>query len=43
MNRKTHWENVYQNKAANSVSWFQSKPKLSLELIRECKLENNEV
>ena len=31
--RRPHWENVYSTKAADSVSWFQASPKMSLELI----------
>ncbi len=32
--RKTHWETIYSTKAATGVSWYQSEPQLSLELIR---------
>jgi 2-polyprenyl-3-methyl-5-hydroxy-6-metoxy-1,4-benzoquinol methylase len=32
---KTHWEKVYSAKEATGVSWYQSEPRLSLELIRE--------
>jgi SAM-dependent methyltransferase len=31
--RKTHWENVHSTKAETGVSWYQSEPRLSLELI----------
>jgi SAM-dependent methyltransferase len=31
---KSHWEEVYSAKGATGVSWFQSEPRLSLELIR---------
>lgn len=34
MQSKQHWENVYTNKAAESVSWFQPHAQLSLELIK---------
>ncbi len=30
---KIHWENVYQTKSPMQVSWYQSEPTLSLELI----------
>lgn len=30
-----HWSGVYSTKAADSVSWFQDEPTLSLELIRQ--------
>ena len=33
MNRKQHWEQVYQTKTPNDVSWFQSRPDVSLKLI----------
>ncbi len=31
--RKTHWEQVYQDKPVDQVSWFQREPRRSLELI----------
>lgn len=33
MNRKDHWEQVYQTKAPDDVSWFQTQPAISLKLI----------
>jgi ubiquinone/menaquinone biosynthesis C-methylase UbiE len=33
--RKTHWENVYRNKTADEVSWYQARPEISLELIQK--------
>lgn len=33
MNRKEHWNQVYQTKAPDDVSWFQTRPALSLQLI----------
>jgi ubiquinone/menaquinone biosynthesis C-methylase UbiE len=33
MNRKEHWEQVYQTKAPDDVSWFQTRPAISLKLI----------
>ena len=33
MNRKDHWEQVYQTKAPDDVSWFQTRPAISLKLI----------
>jgi ubiquinone/menaquinone biosynthesis C-methylase UbiE len=33
-NRKGHWENVYLTKGETGVSWYQSEPRVSLELIR---------
>lgn len=34
VNHKLHWEEVYRQKPEDTVSWFQSRPELSLELIR---------
>ncbi len=31
--RKSHWENVYDKKTPQEVSWYQIEPKRSLELI----------
>lgn len=33
-NAKDHWETVYQNKPADTVSWFQPHAQQSLDLIR---------
>lgn len=33
MNRKDHWEQVYQTKTPDDVSWFQTRPAISLKLI----------
>lgn len=34
MDRKQHWEHVYQTKSPTEVSWYQSTPSTSLALIR---------
>lgn len=34
MTTKSHWENIYQKKSVNEVSWHQGDPLLSLQLIR---------
>ena len=34
MNCKDHWEQVYQTKAPDDVSWFQTQPAISLKLIK---------
>jgi 2-polyprenyl-3-methyl-5-hydroxy-6-metoxy-1,4-benzoquinol methylase len=34
IDRKAHWESVYSTKGDTEVSWYQSEPRLSLELIR---------
>lgn len=38
MNRKEHWENLYQTKQLNEVSWYQPTPETSLDFIQELKL-----
>ncbi|PIQ86118.1 MAG: SAM-dependent methyltransferase [Candidatus Omnitrophica bacterium CG11_big_fil_rev_8_21_14_0_20_45_26] len=38
MNQKNHWEKVYQNKRPDEVSWYQSRPDLSLALIANLSL-----
>jgi SAM-dependent methyltransferase len=32
-NRKSHWDEVYASKPDDTVSWFEARPALSLELI----------
>lgn len=34
-NRKLHWEHVYETKAPTELSWYQTHPERSLELIRQ--------
>jgi SAM-dependent methyltransferase len=38
MKNKNHWENVYNTKQPNEVSWTQEIPKTSLDLIANCDL-----
>jgi len=38
MDRKEHWETVYRSKAHDSVSWYESMPRTSLELVGACGL-----
>ncbi len=33
MDRHEHWNSIYQTKSVTDVSWFESKPQVSLELI----------
>ncbi len=40
--RRIHWQNIYQEKSALDVSWYQKEPKLSLELIRCSQVASNE-
>ncbi|MBI2260022.1 MAG: methyltransferase domain-containing protein [Flavobacteriia bacterium] len=35
---KEHWENIYQNKSPEEVSWTQKNPELSLQLIQSLHL-----
>jgi len=35
LNRKQHWENIYQSKALNEVSWYQPVPETSLSFLRQ--------
>src|SRR5947209_4144886 len=34
MERKSHWEKVYASRAPDAVSWYQSLPRKSLDLIQ---------
>jgi len=36
--KKAHWENIYQTKSLNEVSWFQPKPETSLNFFSEFKI-----
>ena len=38
MNRQEHWNDVYRAKGAQNVSWFQTEPTLSLELIKAAQV-----
>ena len=38
---KTHWQNIYSQKQANSVTWFQSNPDTSLGLIKNSQIAKN--
>ena len=35
IDKKHHWENIYQTKELNEVSWFQPKPETSLNFFEE--------
>lgn len=42
--RKDHWENIYQTKTLNEVSWYQPTPTTSLQLIEKyCKSKNAKI
>lgn len=38
---KTHWENIYENKAEQEYSWFQPYPHTSIEFVEYFKLPKN--
>jgi len=40
--KKAHWENVYETKMPNQVSWTQEVPKTSIDLLNACKLEKTD-
>jgi 2-polyprenyl-3-methyl-5-hydroxy-6-metoxy-1,4-benzoquinol methylase len=35
MDKKKHWENIYQTKALTEVSWYQPIPQTSLDLLQQ--------
>ncbi len=35
LNRKKHWENIYQTKDLQNVSWYQPKPTTSLDFLKQ--------
>lgn len=37
-NRKNHWENIYQTKSLNEVSWYQPKPETSLNFVEKLNM-----
>ncbi len=39
--RKSHWEKIYSTKDLSEVSWYQPKPKTSLEYIAALNLKKN--
>ncbi len=42
MNQKEHWENVYQNKSAEEVSWYQEVPTISLSITQRLNLQKED-
>jgi ubiquinone/menaquinone biosynthesis C-methylase UbiE len=42
MERKQHWESVYQQKQPDEVSWFQAHPHYSLKLIQASGIVKNQ-
>ena len=41
MDSKTHWSNIYQKKAVNDVSWYQTRPDLSLDYIQHTGVDTS--
>ena len=39
MNQKEHWENIYETKSVDGVSWYAPHLQRSLELIDSLKLD----
>lgn len=42
MNKKEHWETIYQTKELQNVSWYQPKPQTSIELIEKFALSKDD-
>lgn len=42
MDNKKHWENIYQKKEIDGVSWYQKIPSESLQLIKKYSLSNSD-
>ena len=40
-NLKIHWENIYENKNEDEVSWFQKKPDSSINIIASLNLKKH--
>lgn len=38
LDKKKHWENIYETRQLTEVSWYQPKPETSLEFIRKSNL-----
>jgi len=36
--RKRHWDNIYENRAPDEVSWYQDTPETSLDFVKKVKL-----
>lgn len=42
MNRKTHWEHIYETKASTQVSWYQEHARFSLQCIRKTGIQKTD-
>ena len=43
MENKLHWENIYQTKKIDGVSWYQETPSESIELIKKFSTTNSDM
>lgn len=41
-NKKDHWENIYNTKTLNEVSWYQKIPQTSLDFIKEANISKDD-
>ena len=41
LERQAHWQNVYQTKDEQAVSWFQERPDISLDLIHAASIDTS--
>lgn len=41
MDKKKHWEHIYQTKELTEVSWYQPVPQTSLDLLKQYKITPN--
>ena len=40
--KKAHWQKIYEAKKTSELTWFQTEPTVSLELIAKCNLKLSE-
>jgi 2-polyprenyl-3-methyl-5-hydroxy-6-metoxy-1,4-benzoquinol methylase len=43
VSNKSHWENIYENKGATQVSWYQEHARFSLEYIRNTGIQKTDL
>ena len=41
LDKKSHWEKVYETKPFNEVSWYQARPDISLDFVEKFELLKN--
>jgi 2-polyprenyl-3-methyl-5-hydroxy-6-metoxy-1,4-benzoquinol methylase len=39
---RSHWDSIYTSKAVTEISWFQKKPQVSLDLIKESGISKHD-